>query len=55
MLQELITMLVSVIDISVTYVSTAIDSLDAPMIAIVHSCNILCPGKSSFPTGQSVC
>ena len=55
MLKELITMLVSVMDISVMYVSTAVDSLDAPLIAIVHSCNILCPSKSSFPTGQSVC
>ena len=30
----------SVMDISVMYVSTAIDSLDAPLIAIVHSCTI---------------
>ena len=32
------------------YVSIAIDSLDAPLIAIVHSCNILCLSKSNPAT-----
>ena len=40
-------MQVSVMDISVMYVSTAKDSLDAPLIAIVHSCNIFCLSKSN--------
>ena len=31
------------------YVSTAIDSLDAALIAIVHSCNILVLARATHP------